>query len=137
MEPPRSVKWIKSPAPADVRDGRQAQRVWTRGPDLVAGPSEIAILADDSAQPEAVAADLLSQAEHGTGFEKALLVHRLIPSGGGRRRGTAPAGGNFKPPNGHPPGFDRRHADYRGQSPGCRHGTLQPICAGALGNYGA
>ncbi len=42
--------------------------------DLVAGPSEIAILADDSAQPEAVAADLLSQAEHGTGFEKALLV---------------------------------------------------------------
>ena len=42
--------------------------------DLVAGPSEIAILADDSAQPEAVAADLLSQAEHGTGFEKVLLV---------------------------------------------------------------
>ncbi len=42
--------------------------------DLVAGPSEIAILADDSAQPEAVASDLLSQAEHGTGFEKALLV---------------------------------------------------------------
>ncbi len=42
--------------------------------DLVAGPSEIAILADDSAQPEAVAADLLSQAEHGTGHEKALLA---------------------------------------------------------------
>lgn len=42
--------------------------------DLVAGPSEIAILADDSAAPEAVAADLLSQAEHGTGFEKALLI---------------------------------------------------------------
>lgn len=42
--------------------------------DLVAGPSEIAILADDSAAPEAVAADLLSQAEHGTGFEKVLLV---------------------------------------------------------------
>lgn len=42
--------------------------------DLVAGPSEIAILADDSAQPAVVAADLLSQAEHGTGWEKALLV---------------------------------------------------------------
>jgi len=42
--------------------------------DLVAGPSEIAILADDSAAAEAVAADLLSQAEHGTGFEKVLLV---------------------------------------------------------------
>ena len=42
--------------------------------DLVAGPSEIAILADDSADPAFVAADLLSQAEHGTGHEKALLV---------------------------------------------------------------
>ncbi len=42
--------------------------------DLVAGPSEIAVLADDSADPRFVAADLLSQAEHGTGWEKALLV---------------------------------------------------------------
>ena len=42
--------------------------------DLVAGPSEIAVLADDSAEPQIVAADLLSQAEHGTGFEKCLLV---------------------------------------------------------------
>jgi len=42
--------------------------------DLVAGPSEIAVLADDSAPPRFVAADLLSQAEHGTGHEKALLV---------------------------------------------------------------
>ncbi len=42
--------------------------------DSVAGPSEIAVLADASADPEFVAADLLSQAEHGTGHEKALLV---------------------------------------------------------------
>ena len=42
--------------------------------DMVAGPSELAILADDTAQPEFVAADLLSQAEHGTGHEKVLLV---------------------------------------------------------------
>lgn len=42
--------------------------------DMIAGPSEIAVLADDSALPEYVAADLLSQAEHGTGHEKALLV---------------------------------------------------------------
>ena len=44
------------------------------GIDLVAGPSEIAIIADDSAQPEYVAADLLSQAEHGSGAEKCLLL---------------------------------------------------------------
>ncbi|MCX6998468.1 MAG: histidinol dehydrogenase [Kiritimatiellaeota bacterium] len=42
--------------------------------DLVAGPSEIAILADETAAAACVAADLLSQAEHGTGLEKALLV---------------------------------------------------------------
>lgn len=42
--------------------------------DLVAGPSEIAILADETAPAECVAADLLSQAEHGTGHEKAMLV---------------------------------------------------------------
>ena len=42
--------------------------------DLVAGPSEIAILADAEANPAFVAADLLSQAEHGSGFEKSLLV---------------------------------------------------------------
>ena len=32
--------------------------------DMIAGPSEIAILADDTAKPNEVAADLLSQAEH-------------------------------------------------------------------------
>ncbi len=42
--------------------------------DLVAGPSEIAIIADKSARPHWVAADLLSQLEHGTGHEKALLI---------------------------------------------------------------
>jgi len=42
--------------------------------DMVAGPSEIAVLADNSANPACVAADLLSQAEHGTGSEKSLLV---------------------------------------------------------------
>lgn len=42
--------------------------------DMVAGPSEIAVLADETAVPAHVAADLLSQLEHGTGHEKALLV---------------------------------------------------------------
>ncbi len=42
--------------------------------DLVAGPSEIAVVADSTAPSAFVAADLLSQAEHGTGHEKALLI---------------------------------------------------------------
>lgn len=37
--------------------------------DSLAGPSEIAIIADEGANPAFIAADMLSQAEHGTGFE--------------------------------------------------------------------
>jgi histidinol dehydrogenase len=42
--------------------------------DTVAGPSEVVILADNSAKPEWVALDLLAQAEHGSGGELALCV---------------------------------------------------------------
>ena len=42
--------------------------------DQVAGPSEIAILADGSVPASWVAADMLSQAEHGSGLEKSLCV---------------------------------------------------------------
>ena len=37
--------------------------------DSIAGPSEIAIIADEKADPTFIAADMMSQAEHGTGFE--------------------------------------------------------------------
>ena len=37
--------------------------------DSIAGPSEIAIIADRNANPVFIAADMMSQAEHGTGFE--------------------------------------------------------------------
>ena len=42
--------------------------------DLVAGPSEILVIADKDANPAFVAADLLSQAEHGSGLEQAVMV---------------------------------------------------------------
>ena len=44
------------------------------GIDQVAGPSEIAVLADGTVSAQWVAADLLSQAEHGSGWEKSLLA---------------------------------------------------------------
>lgn len=46
----------------------------TVGIDSLAGPSEIVVLADATADPVYVAADLLSQAEHGSGDERAILV---------------------------------------------------------------
>lgn len=42
--------------------------------DMIAGPSEILVMCDDSADPDWVAADLLSQAEHGSGYEAALCI---------------------------------------------------------------
>lgn len=42
--------------------------------DLVAGPSEVVILADESVSPAFIAADMLAQAEHGSGQELAVLL---------------------------------------------------------------
>ncbi len=42
--------------------------------DMIAGPSELLILFDDSVDPDWVAADLLSQAEHGSGYEAVIGV---------------------------------------------------------------
>jgi len=42
--------------------------------DLLAGPSELLVLADETASPKFAAADLLAQAEHGSGHERVWLV---------------------------------------------------------------
>jgi histidinol dehydrogenase len=51
--------------------------------DLLPGPSEVLILADDSAKAKFIAADLLAQAEHGSGFERTWFITTspdLIPA---------------------------------------------------------
>ena len=42
--------------------------------DKMAGPSEVLVIADDRAHPEWIAADLIAQAEHGSGDEAAVLL---------------------------------------------------------------
>ena len=42
--------------------------------DLLPGPSELLVLADEPANPKFAAADLLAQAEHGSGHERVWLV---------------------------------------------------------------
>ena len=44
--------------------------------DMPAGPSEVAVIADNSADPSFIAADLLSQAEHGTDSQVILVATR-------------------------------------------------------------
>jgi histidinol dehydrogenase len=46
----------------------------TVGVDSLPGPSEVMVIADESARPDFAAADILAQAEHGSGREKVYLV---------------------------------------------------------------
>jgi histidinol dehydrogenase len=46
----------------------------TVGIDMIAGPSEVLVIADSSANPAWVAADLLAQAEHGGGAQSILMT---------------------------------------------------------------
>jgi histidinol dehydrogenase len=47
--------------------------------DKMAGPSEVLVIADERANPEWVAADLIAQAEHGSGDESAILITTSAP----------------------------------------------------------
>ncbi|GHV50887.1 histidinol dehydrogenase [Bacteroidia bacterium] len=49
--------------------------------DMPAGPSEVEVIADDTADPSFVAADLLSQAEHGVDSQSILVTvsRKLVP----------------------------------------------------------
>ena len=68
----RKVQKIVGPGNAYVTAAKRQVYGYV-GIDQVAGPSEIAVLADGTVSAKWVAADLLSQAEHGSGWEKSLL----------------------------------------------------------------
>ena len=69
----RKVQKIAGPGNAYVTAAKRQVYGYT-AIDQVAGPSEIAVLADGTVPAAWVAADLLSQAEHGSGYEKSLCV---------------------------------------------------------------
>lgn len=64
---------IVGPGNAYVAAAKQ-QVFGTVGIDMIAGPSEVLIIADRSANPAWVAADLLAQAEHGGGAQSILVT---------------------------------------------------------------
>lgn len=69
----RPVDKIVGPGNAYVAAAKR--RVFgTVGIDMIAGPSEVLVLADDSANAEWIAADLLAQAEHDTAAQSILVT---------------------------------------------------------------
>jgi sulfopropanediol 3-dehydrogenase len=78
-ERPDAVDMLVGPGNAFVAEAKR-QLFGRVGIDLLAGPSEVAVIADDSADPELVAADLLAQAEHGP-TSPAVLITTSEPFG--------------------------------------------------------
>ncbi len=69
----RPVSKIVGPGNAYVAAAKR-QVFGTVGIDMIAGPSEVLVIADKSANPSWVAADLLAQAEHGGGAQSILVT---------------------------------------------------------------
>lgn len=69
----KSVSKVFGPGNAYTVEAKR-QIYGTVGVDLLPGPSEVLVIADKSANPRFVAADLLAQAEHGSGREKVFLI---------------------------------------------------------------
>ncbi len=69
----KPVSKIFGPGNAYVAAAKR-QVFGTVGIDTIAGPSEVVIIADGSANPSWVAADLLAQAEHGGGAQSILIT---------------------------------------------------------------
>jgi histidinol dehydrogenase len=67
------VDVICGPGNAYVMEAKR-QVYGSVGIDSLAGPSEVLVIADESAHPEWVAADLLAQEEHGSGAQAVLLA---------------------------------------------------------------
>jgi histidinol dehydrogenase len=67
------VNKIVGPGNAYVAEAKR-QVFGTVGIDMIAGPSEVLIIADKSANPSWIAADLLAQAEHGAGAQSILIT---------------------------------------------------------------
>jgi len=93
--------------------------------DLVAGPSEIRRAGRCRRRPAARAADLLSQAEHGTGLEKALLVTPSMKLAAAVAKELERQTATLSRQRGDPPGHEARHVD-RG---GAEHGAMASISA--------
>jgi len=80
----RAVDKIVGPGNAYVAEAKR-QVYGTVGIDTVAGPSEVVLLADESADPVFAAADLLAQAEHDPSASSICVTHSKKTAAGIRK----------------------------------------------------
>lgn len=70
------IEKIFGPGNAYVTEAKRQVRSMSDGPgiDMIAGPTELMIIADDSSNPSFIAADLLGQSEHGIDSQVVLVT---------------------------------------------------------------
>ena len=92
MAPRRIAPVAKIVGPGNAYVAAAKRHVFgTVGIDMIAGPSEVLVIADANNDPDWLAADLLAQAEHDRGAQSILITDdaELGRSGGGCRRAAA------------------------------------------------
>ena len=105
--------------------------------DLLPGPSELLVLADDTANPNSIAADMLAQAEHGSGHERVWLVTTSGQDSQGRRKGNREAIAQTRAARIHPARAAEQRLADSGEVARRRRGAGEPDCAGALRSHDA
>lgn len=73
-----TVDKIVGPGNGWVQSAKKIMSFMSVGIDSIAGPSEVLIIADDNANPEWVAADMLSQAEHDSGSSILFTISKKL-----------------------------------------------------------
>ena len=113
------VDKIFGPGNAYVTEAKRqvSQRLDGAAIDMPAGPSEVLVIADSGANPDFVASDLLSQAEHGPDSQVILLTPDADMGRPAARR-NCPRGALRQP-------------DHRGPRSGAVRGYFQPVRPGA------
>ncbi len=129
--PSRCRRWIKSLARATLTSRKPnavSQRLDGAAIDMPAGPSEVLVIADSGANPDFVASDLLSQAEHGPDSQVILLTP---DAGMGSRVAEAVERQLAALPRAETARVALRQPDHRGPRSGAVRGYLQPVRPGA------
>ena len=123
----RPVAKIVGPGNAYVAAAKR-QVFGTVGIDMIAGPSEVLVLADGDNDPDWIAADLLAQAEHDAAAQSILITDDAAFAGPGRRgrRAAACDPAARRDGGGQLARFRRCHPRARRSTTPCRSSTASP-----------
>ena len=129
MAPRRSAPVAKIVGPGNAYVAAAKRQVFgTVGIDMIAGPSEVLVVADAGNDPDWIAADLLAQAEHDAAAQSILITDDadIRRRGRGRRRAAARIAAARRDGARQLARFRRGHHRRRASMRPCRWSTASP-----------